>query len=170
MRKERAVSILAAALIAAMTPQYVYGAVKETQTMQADENKGYEFLYGTTRIALNQDAALILSALGKAERVFEQDSCAYQGKDKVYSYNGFELSTYPVNKKDCVASVYLINDKVQTEEGIKIGSTYDEMIKAYGKDYKMENQVYRYVKNGTELAFYMTDYKVDGIEYTVAAK
>ena len=63
-----------------------------------------------------------------------------------------------------------MDNTVQTEEGIKIGSGSKELIKAYGKDYKLENDVYRYSRDGVELCFYMTNQKVDAIEYLVAVK
>lgn len=73
-----------------------------------------------------------------------------------------------MNKKQCVSSIYLLTDQVSTEEGIKIGSSRDDMIKAYGKDYKMEYEAYRYVKGKTELTFYLKDGKVEAIEYMIA--
>ncbi len=153
-----------AALLCFTAPQTAMGAAAKANNAKQAE-RGYEFVYGETRIVLAEDALAVLKALGKADSVFEQDSCAYQGKDRVYSYADFELSTCPSGKKEQIASVYFLNDKVQTEEGIRIGSAYDEMVKAYGRNYTEENEVYRYVKQGTELSFYMKDGKVDAVEY-----
>ena len=74
------------------------------------EEKDYNFVYDKTTIALGAEAAPVLQALGTPEKTFEQDSCAYQGKDKVYTYKGFEVSTYPVNGKECIASVYFLDN------------------------------------------------------------
>lgn len=158
---------LGVAAVLASAPQTAMAAVKTTATSTA--NTGYAFTVKDTRVVINQDASAALAKLGKAKSVFEQNSCAYQGKDKVYSYDGFEISTYPVGKKEYVSSVYILDGTVQTEEGIKIGSGSKDVIKAYGKDYKFENDVYRYTKDGVEICFYMTNSKVDAIEYLVAS-
>jgi len=167
--KKKMAAVLAAALMMAMAPQEALCAVKADQVSE-QESKGYEFVWGTVRIAINQKADDILKSLGDAESIFEQDSCAYQGKDRIYSYGSFELSTYPVGKEEHVSSVYFLDKNAQTEEGIKIGSSYTEMIKAYGKDYQVENEVYRYQKDGMELVFYMTGKTVDGIEYLLVSE
>lgn len=162
------IMVLGTAAVLASTPQTAMAAAKTAAA--STQNTGYAFTVNDTRIVINQDASDALSKLGKAKKVFEQDSCAYQGKDKVYSYDGFEISTYPVGKKEYVSSVYILDDTAQTEEGIKIGSGSKEVIKAYGKNYKLENDVYRYSKDGVEICFYMTNSKVDAIEYLVASK
>ncbi len=161
---KRRAGILLAAALCFTAPQVAMGAVWKADDA-GQEERGYEFVYGETRIVLAEDASAALSALGEADSVFEQDSCAYQGKDRVYSYSDFELSTYPSGKEERIASVYFLNDKVQTEEGIKIGSAYDDMVKAYGRNYTEENEVYRYVRQGTELSFYMKNGKIDAVEY-----
>lgn len=157
-----------AAVLAVSMPQTVLGAWwKPVQKQQEDQQESYDFVWNETRIRLDEDAAPALAVLGVGD-IFEQDSCAYQGKDTVHRYKDFEIATYPVNKKEHVSSIYLLTDQAVTEEGIKIGSSYDDMVKAYGKDYKEEFEVYRYVKGKTELAFYMKDRKVEAIEYMIA--
>jgi len=163
-RMKRRAGALMAVLLCLAGPQASMGAVPKAGEADQTE-RGYEFVYGETRIVLTEDASAALTALGKANSVFEQDSCAYQGKDRVYSYSDFELSTYSSGKKERIATVYFLNDKVQTEEGIKIGAGYDDMVKAYGRSYTEENEVYRYIKQGTELSFYMKNGKIDAIEY-----
>lgn len=50
----------------------------------------------------------------------------------MYSYPGFKLNTYPKDGKDYVLSVVFMDDTVSTKEGVSIGSTKDEVTKAYG--------------------------------------
>lgn len=138
-------------------------AVTETKT-------SYAFTFGETVMNLNQEAAPVIKALGAYKKCFEQQSCAYQGMDKIYTYEGFELGTYPVKGKDCISSIYFTDSTVSTQEGIKIGSTYDEMVKAYGDGYKEEFGVYRYTLGETELSVYTTKKIVDAIEYQIITK
>lgn len=140
-------------------------------TTATAEEVAYSFQSGDTVIKMNEAAAPVIAALGKEEKYFEADSCAYQGKDKTYTYKGFELSTYPVKGKDYVSSVYFLDGTVATPEGIKIGSTYQDMISAYGKDYKEQNGVYRYTKGNTELSLYTDSKKnITAIEYIAIVK
>lgn len=165
MKKKGCMAVMMALVMAASVSQvsfaWSFGGKKE-------EAKGYEYVSGETRVVMNQDAAPVIAGLGKPTDVFEQPSCAYQGNDRVYYYADVDVTTYTENKKEKVASVYLKTDQVQTEEGLKVGGTYDEMVKVYGKDYKEINQIYTYKKNGTELSFEMTNQKISAIEYRMA--
>ena len=99
--------------------------------------------------------------------VCEVDSCAYQGKDKVYSYKDFEVSTYPKNGKECISAVVVTGASVATPEGIKIGSRAADVTKAYGAS-DGKYGIYRYEKGNTELTFYTTTAGiVEEIEYIV---
>lgn len=165
-----AAGLAAFCALAAPTTSFAWG-VKNTSQAESKTEEGYCFKKGEVIVAMGAEAAPVIKALGDPVKpVFEQDSCAYQGKDKVYTYEGFEISTYPVNGTECIASVYFISDKAQTPEGIQIGSTAKEAIKAYGTDYKEEFGVYRYKKGSSELIIYTTNQVVDAVEYNVAAK
>ena len=89
----------------------------------AEEGKTYTFTSGTTKIAINDDAAPILAALGEWRDYDESPSCAFEGLDKVYTYAGFEIQTYPTGEKDFVYLIELYDDTVATEKGIRIGDT-----------------------------------------------
>jgi len=174
--KKNARRYLAAAsvmLLVAATPMtsYAWGlksSPKET-TAAAEELK-YDFVSGTTTISMGTEAAPVLNALGKAEKTFEQDSCAYQGKDKVYTYKGFEVSTYPVKNKETIASVYFLDDTVATPEGIRIGSRKQDIVDAYGTCSDVQFGAYHYKAGSTELVIYTTNDIVDAVEYLVIAQ
>ena len=69
---------------------------------------------------MNEDASAVVEELGEADDYFESESCAFEGLDKVYTYPGFTLNTYPVDDKDYVLSVVFRDDTVSTDEGISI--------------------------------------------------
>ena len=77
----------------------------------------YAFRSGNTEIAIDADAAPILASLGEWRDYAESASCAFEGLDKVYTYAGFEVQTYPMNGKDYVYMVMLYDDTVATPEG-----------------------------------------------------
>lgn len=156
-------------VLVAATPMtsYAFGWKNNTKETAAVQETVYDFVSGTVKVSMGTEAAPVLRELGTAKKTFEQDSCAYQGKDMVYTYDGFELSTYPVKGKETIASVYFLDDTVATPEGIKIGSKKQDVIDAYGKEYKEEFGVYRYSAGQTELVIYTTNGVVDAVEYLV---
>jgi len=163
---------LSMALVSAPTTAFGFGwksSKAAAETTAAAEVK-YEFKVDKTVITVGAEAAPILKELGTAKKTFEQESCAYQGKDKVYSYDGFDICTYPVNGKDYISAVYIMNDTVSTPEGLKIGAKKQDIIDIYGKEYKEEFGVYRYTAGTTQLSIYTTNQVVDSIEYLVIAK
>ena len=113
MRKTKmfAAAILAAVTMA-MAPMSVsaaFGLPAKTQTQAEDS---YVFKSGAVEIKMGEEAKTVLAQLGNPVKpVFEIDSCAYQGKDKVYSYKDFEVSTYPKNGKECISAVVVTADK-----------------------------------------------------------
>ncbi len=74
----------------------------------------YVFETEGIEISMNQDASQVLSELGKAESFYEADSCTHQGKERVFTYNGFELSTYPSGGGDFVKSVWFLGEETST--------------------------------------------------------
>lgn len=155
-------------VMAAAMPITSYGwGFKKTETTAAVQEVKYEFKTDKATVSMGAEAAPVIQALGTDVKTFEQESCAYQGKDVVYLYKGFELSTYPVNGKQCIASIFFSDGTVSTPEGIKIGSTKQEVLKAYGSNYKEEFGVYHYTAGNTELVICTTKDVVDSIEYLV---
>ncbi len=82
----------------------------------SDSTKGYAFIYNGVSVTMDADAAPIIEKLGEPASYFEAASCAFEGLDKMYTYSGFEIDTYPVGDKDYVSSVILKDDSVSTAE------------------------------------------------------
>ncbi len=126
---------------------------------------GYVFESGGIVIGMNDEAAAIVSGLGSWSNYAESPSCAYQGMDKIYTYPGFDLYTYVKDGVDYVNSVYFLDASVSTPEGLRLGSSVEEMLAAYGDGYTEEYGVYTYTKEKTSLTFIITDGVVEAIEY-----
>lgn len=125
----------------------------------------YSFVSDELEISMNQDASEVLSELGKADNYYEAQSCKHQGKEKVFTYERFELSTYPSGNNDYVKSIWFRGEETETPEGIHIGSTIDEMMDAYGEDYTETQGRYSYSDEDTILTFYTKKGLVSGVEY-----
>lgn len=140
---------------------------EETPAETAAEVKhsGFLFQSGGVTMGMNENVAPILSGLGDYINYAESPSCAFKGLDKIYSYNGFDLYTYPKDGVDYVNSIYFLDASVSTPEGIHIGSSVDEMLAAYGDDYAEEYGVYTYANEKSTLSFIVTDGVIESVEY-----
>lgn len=130
-----------------------------------NEPSGYAFEYNDVSIYMNTDVAPVIDALGESIHYFEEESCAFKGLDKFYTYAGFEITTYPLEGKDYISTIYLMDDTVSTPEGVYLGSTIDEMIAAYGEDYIESSGTYTYVKDDSKLQFIAMDDEIISITY-----
>ena len=132
---------------------------------KGEQKEGYEFVGNGVTIPMNVEAEPIIKALGDSQSYFEAASCAFQGLDKMYTYAGFEVDTYPNDGVDYISSVDIKDDTVSTLEGISIGSTFDEVKAAYGEDYTESSGAYTYIKGDSRLTFIIKDDAVDAITY-----
>ncbi len=138
---------------------------KEEGGSSEPKDLGYTFTAKETKIAMNQEASAILSALGDPVSYTEEASCAFEGLDKTYYYGGFYLTTYPENDKDYVYTLWFADDTVSTEEGIYIGSTKEEVEKAYGAEGFNGENSYTYKKGDSKLVIILTDGAVSSVQY-----
>lgn len=138
---------------------------------QGKENEGeetgkdYAFQSGETVIRIDAEAKAILEALGACRSYSESPSCAFEGMDKVYTYNGFEVETYCLGDVDYIASVQLLDDSVKTREGISIGDTAEQVKETYGEATEFSANALIYRAEGVTLQFLLRDGKVTNIQY-----
>lgn len=137
----------------------------ETKEDKTKEPSGYAFQYNGVSIYMNVDAAPIVDALGEPSNYFEAESCAFKGLDKTYTYPGFEITTYPLDDKDYISSVYLMDDTVSTPEGVYLGATFDDMKAAYGDNYIESSGSYTYIKDESKLQFIVMNDEIISITY-----
>lgn len=132
--------------------------------------EGYTFTSGSTVIEMNADASAVVEELGESDDYFESESCAFEGLDKVYTYPGFQLNTYPVDDKDYVLSVVFMDDTVSTDEGISIGSTKDEVTEAYGEPSSESSSKLVYEKGDSELTVGLDGDSVSTLEISAVTE
>lgn len=120
---------------------------------------------GSMNIAVDEDMSSVLSVLGDPASYYEAESCAFQGLDKIYTYNHYEISTYPDGDIDRISSIYFRDDMVSTQEGLTIGDSFETMENIYGTDYVFDAGVYSYTKDGCQLVVIINAGEVSSIEY-----
>lgn len=130
-------------------------------------DEGYFFEYNGVKIRVNVNSADTIAALGDDYFYFEADSCAGIGKSKTYTYgnSAFVISTVPVGDFDLITNVTLFDDSVATPEGIFIGSSYDDVIAAYGQPTSEIDGLLTYELNDTMLVISTDNGTVESIGY-----
>ena len=140
---------------------------KNENTGQEDltKNKGYLFVYNDILIEIDALANPIIEKLGEANSYFEAPSCAFEGIDKMYTYNSFEIDTYPMNDNDYVSAIIFKDDTITTNEGVGIGDSKEKLLEVYGSEPTNENGMLVYEKDEMKLCFIIQDDYIASVEY-----
>ena len=141
------------------------------EAASSQEAGGWRCAFRTAQgaeIAVNDDMAAALDALGEPQSYFEAESCAFEGLDKTYTYPGFVITTRPEGDKDFINSIRLTDDSVTTPEGLYIGSTADEVTAVYGESAGEQENYLTFVQDGLSLNFLLENGAVTSIEYLPA--
>ena len=141
-------------------------AAGQSASEEATASDSYVFTYNGVDIVMNAPADGIIEALGDGYTYFEAPSCAYEGLDKVYTYNSIVVRSYTMDGEDYIAAVELKDDTVATAEGIRIGSTEDEVRAAYGDDGVAGASGIEYTLGDSFISFIFENGKVIAITYT----
>lgn len=134
---------------------------------ETPQDRGLYFTYNGTDIALNAPAQPILEALGTPKAKTEEPSCAFDGLDITYSYDGFNLQTYPMDGGEFIYGFWFTDSTVSNPEGISIGSGEAAVVKAYGEESRSGDNVFVVMKDGGRLTILLTDGRVSSIQYAI---
>jgi hypothetical protein len=135
----------------------------------ASEPEGYYFVYNQANVRLGYPMAEIVEGLGQEIDFYSYPSCFFDGDEKVYIYDGFEIASYmrDLSDIDRLYSITFLDDRVATVEGLHIGQSYEEMVGAYGREYEEIPGCYIYMQEGTALSFSVQDEIIISITYFV---
>lgn len=118
-----------------------------------------------TEIAIGARHDNVIPKLGDYNSVNITDSCGgFSGKDRIYYYDGFRVYTTPDKKGEVVNKIELTDDSVSTPQGLTIGSTKDQVIKAMGEGTAVGDNL-TYEKGNMKLQFIFRDGTVTNIQY-----
>ena len=129
------------------------------------ETDGFAFIYKDESVHMGEDMQDVLTKWGEPRKMFETQSCAFEGMDRIFSYPGFEVHTYPDGDKDFVQVINFKDDSIATPEGVYLGSSLSDMLAAYGGNYQQELSQYTYEKGTAQLSFIIEDGVVEAIKY-----
>lgn len=124
----------------------------------------YYFISDGVAFTLGDDADKAVEALGEPNSISRAPSCAGEGQDELYIYNGFKIYAHRDEHACRVNAIELTNDTVKTEEGARIGDKSEKIIEIYGKG-EENNGVIEYSGEGCILRFLVREGRVSGIKY-----
>ena len=127
--------------------------------------RGFYFVYAGVRIGLNDNMADVLAQIGEPNYMFESPSCAFDGIDRIFYFDGFIIDTFPRGDNDYVLAIVITDRSLLTPEGIGLGSSFDNMVAAYGNDYDNMLDLFSYIKDGVRLSFLFEGDEIVDITY-----
>jgi hypothetical protein len=115
---------------------------------------------------MDENIADVIERIGEPLGEFEAPSCAFDGIDRIFSYPGIQIYTYPAGETDHIHTIGFFDDSVRTSEGgVRLGSTVQAVLDAYGDNYSYETGMYKFSRGLTSLEFLTEDDFVIGITY-----
>ena len=125
---KKIIGIILAIIIIVIIGVGVYMIVKgSSNEPQKVENKQTETSY-TLKInnkEIKLGETFSREKCGQELQYSEVASCAFDGLDKTYTYENYEIKT---GEQDKIVSIYFIDEGIATTEGVKITDSYDKMV------------------------------------------
>lgn len=130
---------------------------------------GYTFTYNNVKFGVGMTAENVVKELGDPKDRAVSESCAFGGNDIVYYYgSSVAISTNDENGYERIFCIELVDDLVETEEGVCIGDTADKVKSTYGEASSETDNGLVYNKDSMTLTFILTDGAVSSIQYYAA--
>lgn len=136
------------------------GGTDETtaDTKSSEENKNtattYEInLSNGLTVVIGGDADTFVSTAGEVLNYAEATSCIHEGYDKVYTFDGYSVTTSPdANGNQYVSDLTLLSDAVIFDNGLSIGSGAAELDALFGTEYEELYGVRTYTLDGAKIS------------------
>ena len=112
----------------------------------------------------------MIAALGTPDSYSEETSCAFDGLDKTYRYGSIYLQTYPIGEKDYVYSWWFVDDLVENDEGICIGSSKADVEAAYGAESYNGTNAFEVTKGSGKLTIILENDVVSSVQYVIVTE
>ncbi len=110
----------------------------------------------------------LIATLGTPTDIQKAPSCHYDGEDTIYTYDSFVLYTYAQDESEILYLIEIKDNSIKTSEDISIGSSYDDVICAYGTPDDESVLFAKYIVSDTTAIRFKLDESrnVIGIEYS----
>lgn len=178
--KKLTVLLLALLLVASMTacgedapatqPAAVITKATEPAASDPTEPAATQPAAPTGYVFVAEDVELVMGAafdgtqLSAANNVVELPSCAIDGTDIIYTYDGYEITASDEGNGAYITAILLLEGGATTE-GVKIGDDESVITATYGENCENDGVQYTYEADGTQLIFLVQDGTILSIEY-----
>ena len=125
----------------------------------------FSFSLGDAIIEMDQNMVDVIEMLGTPMGEFVIPSCAFDGYDRVFSFPGIQIHTYPLGDDDFVHTISLRDDTVTTKNGIFLGRSFVDVKEAYGDEFTQEYGMVTFTRGQTTLSFLIENNMVIAITY-----
>jgi len=132
---------------------------------EKNQEPDWQFSYRGVPIAMHAEAGPILYRLGAPVSSTETPSENFEGMDVTYCHGSFWLSTYPVGDVPYVSGLWFADDSVSTDEGIRLGSSREEVEWVYGADSFVAEDTCVLPRGQSQLTILLKEDIVTGIYY-----
>lgn len=137
----------------------------QPEVSEPEAKDGLFFESEGVKIHVYDLAEVLLPSLGEPNGTFEAASCAYQGKDMFYYYNGYQLTVNDVDDAEHVTIIMVVDDTVSIPQGVKIGNTEEEMLQLMDDNYDVSGELYQFISGDTTLQIQIKEGAVASIMY-----
>lgn len=91
--------------------------------------------------------------LGETVKYMEAPSCYYDGLDKIFTYNGYKVTTYPADGGDYIQDI-TIEGTYKSAKGIGVGDSLSSVLSAYGENAEITGKLYRYYEDESKYIYF----------------
>ena len=146
MKRFAAILIVAAVLL--------MGCGKETPGNKETEDVKVAYSINNISVVPGTEFDLIKESFGEPVKYTEAASCYFDGMDKMFTYDGFEIRTYPKDGKDYIQDLCISSDRYKADGNVTVGSSLEDVQSVYGKDFKQTGNMYKYVKEDNRYIYF----------------
>ncbi len=137
-----------------------------SNSIKQEETKDYYLTYNNYEIKVGNDFKPLLALVGPYNNVREEVSTYQDTMANFYEYDDFEIETYIEDGIEKIYSITITNEKIVTNEGIHLNSTYQEMIVSYGLNYSNPYEgIYNYNLKNSNISFIVDNDIIVSIRY-----
>lgn len=133
---------------------------EETQPLEV---AGFGFTY--EGVLLTPGQVFDASALPEANSLYTVPSCAIEGMDNVYCYDGFEVTAFNDGTQEIIYSIWLSDPNLTTDEGLTFGDDIAKLTELYGGERTENGTALVYTRGDTQLSLILQDGTVIDIQY-----
>ncbi len=156
--------ILIVLLVLVMTAA-LFACADATADGGDNDGKALNFKYNDVIMAPGDNFEEISVKLGEPTSYYEAASCAFDGKDKIYTYGSLQISVSPMDGVDIIYMITLLDDSLSTPEGIYVGVEKSAVLSAYGEGGVDKGSSLVYNSGKTDLVFLIRDDCVTSVQY-----